>query len=84
MDVAKIAKLANLPVTLDQEKKLAAAFADTLKTVNVISKLDTSGISPTAQVDPELVNVTRKDFIDATRIIKIDDYFKVKAIFDRA
>lgn len=83
MNVKHVAKLANLPITPDQEKKLTNAFNETLEFVDQISKLDTAGVEPLAQVTG-LTNVTRPDEVDETRIIKIGDYFKVPAIFDQA
>lgn len=77
MDVKHVAELANLTLTSDQEKKLESQFDETLKIVDTLNKLDTSGVSPTAQVDPNLINVTRPDEIDENRIIRIGDYFKV-------
>lgn len=83
MDVKYVARLANLPITSDQEKKLARAFDQTLKTVDVIQKLNTSGVAPVSQVTG-LVNITRPDKIDRARIIKVGGYFRVKAIFGQA
>ena len=82
MDIKHVAKLANLPITADQEKKLAKAFAETLEFVGQINKLNTAGVEPSAQVTG-LTNVTRPDEIDEKRMIKIGDYFKVPAIFDQ-
>lgn len=81
MDVKHVAKLANLSLTTDEEKKLAKQFAETLETVAVINELDTSSVDPTSQVTG-LKNVTRPDEMDKSRIINIGRYFKVPAIFD--
>ena len=81
MNVKHVAKLANLPLKPGEEKKFAKQFADTLKTVDVINELDTSSIEPTSQVTG-LTNVTRKDEIAKSRLIKIGDYFKVPSIFN--
>ena len=69
MDVKHVAKLANLQLKPGEEDKFKKQFADTLKTVDVINELDTSQVEPTSQVTG-LTNVTRKDKIDASRIIK--------------
>lgn len=81
MDVKKVAKLANLTITEDEEKKLATQFEETLKTINVINERDTVGVDPISQVTG-LVNVMREDEIDKNRMLNIGDYFKVKAIFN--
>lgn len=81
MDVKKVAKLANLTITEDEEKKLATQFEETLKTINVINERDTVGVEPISQVTG-LVNVMREDEIDKNRMLNIGDYFKVKAIFN--
>lgn len=81
MDVKHVAKLANLTLKPGEEEKFKDQFAQTLKTVEVINELDTSGVKPTSQVTG-LTNVTREDKIDESRIIKIGDYFKVPAIFN--
>jgi aspartyl-tRNA(Asn)/glutamyl-tRNA(Gln) amidotransferase subunit C len=81
MDVKKVAKLANLTVSPKGEKKLVSQFEETLKTVEVIKELNTEGVEPISQVTG-LTNVMREDEIDEQRIIKIGDYFKVKAIFN--
>jgi len=76
-----VAKLANLTVSPKGEKKLVSQFEETLKTVEVIKELNTEGVEPISQVTG-LTNVMREDEIDEQRIIKIGDYFKVKAIFN--
>ncbi len=81
MDVKHVAKLANLILKPGEEEKFKDQFAETLKTVEVINELDTSGVKPTSQVTG-LTNVTREDRIDKSRMIKIGDYFKVPAIFN--
>lgn len=81
MDVKKVAKLANLTISEDEEKKLAVQFEETLKTVEIIKELNTDGVEAISQVTG-LTNVMREDEIDEKRIINIGDYFKVKAIFN--
>ncbi len=80
MDVKKVAQLANLIISEEEEKKLAVQFEETLKTVEIIKELNTDGVEAISQVTG-LTNVMREDEIDEKRIIKIGDYFKVKAIF---
>lgn len=80
MDVKHVAKLANLPLSQPQLKRLEKDLKNVLKLVNHILDLDTSNIDPTSQVTG-LTNVTRPDVIDTKRIIPQKDFFKVKSIF---
>lgn len=68
MDVKQISKLANLPISSAEELKFSADFSDTLKTIDVINQLDTSGVLPTSQVTG-LTNVTRDDVVDTSRLL---------------
>lgn len=85
MDVKYIAKLANLHLTSTEETKFQKQFIDTLQTVDLINKLDTSHIQPTSQITG-LVNIMREDTIDTSRILPPPahnkGYFKVPAIFN--
>ena len=85
MDVAHVAKLANLILKPGDEKKFQEQFEETLKTVNIINELDTSGVEPTSQVTG-LVNVVHQDEIDRSRIppppSSNNGYFVGPAIFD--
>lgn len=85
MDVAHVAKLANLPLKPGEDTKFQHQFADTLKTVDLINQLNTTGVEPTSQVTG-LVNVTRPDTIDASRILPPPTthhgYYVVPAILD--
>lgn len=81
MDVKKVAKLANLTISDEEENKLSSQFEETLKTISIINELDTANIDSVSQVIG-LVNVMRKDEIDKNRMLNIGDYFKVKAIFN--
>jgi aspartyl-tRNA(Asn)/glutamyl-tRNA(Gln) amidotransferase subunit C len=92
MDVAHVAKLANLTLTPEEIKVFAKQFTDTLKTVDLINELDTSKAEPTSQVTG-LTNVLRQDVVDKSRILTQaealsqakqthDGYFLVPAIFN--
>lgn len=91
MDVKHIAKLANLPLTDSQEKKLKNTLTETLKYVSKIQSLKTKNVPETNQVT-NLHNITRVDKIDTTRMLSQSEalsnanktnngYFVVKAIF---
>jgi len=90
MDVAHVAKLANLSISSSDETKFAKQFADTLKTVDQINKLETKDVPPTSQVTG-LTNVTRPDIIDTSRMLTanqalsqasstVNGFFRVPAI----
>lgn len=85
MDVAYVAKLANLPLNPGEEAKFQKQFEETLKTIAVINELDTLGIEPTSQVTG-LVNIVRQDVVDPSRILpppkSNNGYFTVPSIFD--
>ena len=67
-DVAKIGVLANLPVGEDEKKLFAGQFSATIDVIGELNEIDTSGITPTSQVNP-LENVTRPDEIDTDRVL---------------
>jgi len=60
LDVKHIAKLANLPITKDEEKKFESQLNETLSYVEILKEVDTKNIEPTAHVTG-LENITRED-----------------------
>jgi aspartyl-tRNA(Asn)/glutamyl-tRNA(Gln) amidotransferase subunit C len=60
LDVKHIAKLANLPITKDEEKKLEIQLSETLSYIEILKEVDTKNVEPTAHVTG-LENVTRDD-----------------------
>ena len=80
MDVKHVAKLANLPLTDIELKKLEKDLENVLELVDHIQDLDTSNIETTSQVTG-LTNITRPDKIDTSRLTPHDGFFKVKSIF---
>lgn len=80
MDVKRIAKLANLPLTDDEEKKFSNQLTAILDYIDQLQQTDTKGVEPTSQVTG-LVNITRQDAIEPS--LQLDkDYFRVKAILN--
>lgn len=67
-DVAKVAVLANLPVTQAEKKLFADQFSTTIDVIGSLNEIDTNGITPTSQVN-HLENVTRPDVIDKDRVL---------------
>lgn len=66
-DVAKIAVLANLPISPDQEKVFADQFSATIQVVDELNQINTKDQPPFSFVT-KLTNVTRPDFVDADRV----------------
>jgi aspartyl/glutamyl-tRNA(Asn/Gln) amidotransferase C subunit len=66
-DVAKIAKLANIPVSDDEKTALAAGFTTTMSVVDALGKAKTAGVEPTHQVTG-FENVFRDDAVDEARM----------------
>lgn len=68
VDVQHLAKLAQMPVSKEEEKTLEKGFEQTLKVIDQLSELDTSKVKPTSQVTG-LTNVLREDRIDNSRTL---------------
>ena len=60
IDIQKVAKLANLKLTSEEEKEFEGQLNDILSYIEQLNTLDTSNAEPTAQVTG-LKNVTRND-----------------------
>ncbi len=60
IDVAHIAKLANLPLTDEEKKKFESQLKSTIEYIDQLNEVDTKDIHPTSQVTG-LENVTRED-----------------------
>lgn len=70
-DVEAIARLANIPVTDEEKKTLAAGFTTVLGVLNQLKNIDVKNVEPTHQVTG-LENVLREDEIDTTRMFTQD------------
>lgn len=70
-DVKKIAALANIPVTSQEETQLADGFNTTMEVVDELFAVDVSGVEATSQVTG-LTNIFREDEIDTTRTFTQD------------
>ena len=60
IDIAHIAKLANLPLTPEEEKKYEAQLSQILEYINKLNEVDTENIEPTFNVTG-LKNALRED-----------------------
>lgn len=72
IDVRHVAKLANLPLTSEEEKKFEKQLASILDLVGKLQKVDTAGVLPTPQVTGQ-VNVFRDDEIESDRVLTQDE-----------
>ena len=71
LDVQHIAKLANIPVTPEEEQKLADGFNTVIKVVEKLFLVNVAGVEPTHQVTG-LENVFREDEVDTIRMFSQD------------
>lgn len=93
LPVRHIAKLANIPITAEEETKLATAFAETLAVVDQLKQVDVTDVEPTSQVTG-LENVWREDTLNpadtfsqaqalANAAATHDGYFVVPQVIDQ-
>ncbi len=65
LDVKHIAKLANLPLNEQEEKKLETQLSETLDYIKILQEVDTNNVQPTAHVTG-LENITREDIASSS------------------
>lgn len=90
IDVKKVAKLANIPLSDEELEKFGAQLASTLEYIDHLNEIDTKNVEPTAHVTG-LENVLREDVpheslsqeqaLSGTKS-KHNGLFKVKGIFE--
>lgn len=91
IDVKKIAKLASLTLTADEEIKFEKQLFDILQYVEKLNEVDVTDITPTSQVTG-LENITRNDDFTCDMLTqeqalsetesKHNGMFKVKAVLE--
>lgn len=90
LNIKHIAKLANLPISEKEEKKLETQLEETLKYIEILKEIDTEKVQSTAHVTG-LENVTREDkaFPSFTQKEALSNttkakngFFEVEAILD--
>lgn len=90
IDVKHIAKLANLPITDEEEKKFETQLGETLSYIEMLQEVDTKNVKVTNQVTG-LENVFREDEVksslsqeDALKNASAtqNGFFKVAAILE--
>lgn len=90
IDVSHIAKLANIPLSDKEKKKLESQLEETINYVQGLNEVDTKNVKPTSQVTG-LENITRDDL--ATSSLSQNDalsnsksihngFFKVNGILE--
>lgn len=80
IDVVKVAKLANLPLTKEEEEKYSKQLSKILEYMEKLNQLDTPGVEATFNVTG-LSNVMREDETEACDIKK-DGFYKTKGVFN--
>ena len=90
-EVRHIAKLANLTLTEEEVRKFQKQLSETLKYIDILNEIDTSGVMSTSQV-AGLKDVTRGDQIKPPLSSKEslsgapafqDGFFKTKGVLDK-
>lgn len=89
-DVLRIARLARLGVTDDDVEKMSEQLSHILENFEVLQKVDTSGVPPTAQPN-SLQNVLKEDEVRpslsqqdvlANAPQKEGEFFRVRAVLE--
>ncbi len=75
IDIAHIAKLANLPLQKEEEGKLATQLDATIAYIEELSQIDTSKVEGTNMVT-QTKNVYREDEVDEFTTLSQDDALK--------
>ena len=81
MDIAHVARLAQLPLTPEEEKTYVKQLDEVLGYVDQLQKIDTSQVSETVSTTDE-ANITRPDKIEECEPL-IKGLVKTKAIFSK-
>ncbi len=88
--VLHIARLAKLGITEDEVEKMSEQLSNILENFEILNKVDTTGVSPTAQPNA-LTNVLKEDVVKpslsqdevlANAPQRDGDYFKVKVVLE--
>jgi aspartyl-tRNA(Asn)/glutamyl-tRNA(Gln) amidotransferase subunit C len=89
-DVKKVAKLANLPLTVEEEEKYTNQLSKILEYVEQLEKVDTSNIDPTFNISGQS-NIAQEDKVgtclpqqDALKNAsnKNEHFFVTKGVFN--
>lgn len=80
IDVVKVTKLANLPLTKEEQEKYFKQLSKILEYMEKLNKVDTSDVEPTFNVTG-LSNVMREDETESCDIKK-KGFFITKGVFN--
>lgn len=80
IDVRKVARLANLPLSADEEEKYSKQLSEILDYIDQLNRADTSKVEPQYNVTG-LENVTREDEVEPS-LPSDGKFFVTKGIFD--
>jgi aspartyl-tRNA(Asn)/glutamyl-tRNA(Gln) amidotransferase subunit C len=93
IDVKKIAKLASLTLTAEEEIKFEKQLSDILQYVEKLNEVDVTNVEPTSQITG-LENITRNDDFTSEMLTqeqalsgtssKHNGMFKVKALLENS
>lgn len=90
IDVKKVAKLASLPLTPEEEDKYAEQLSAILEYVDQLNQVDTSGVEPTFNVtglnnvmseDETIVSLSQEEAL-SNAPKKENGFFVTKGVFD--
>lgn len=90
INVAQVAKLANLSVTPDEEKKFETQLSSVLDYIKKLEEVDVSGVEPTSQItglenvfrdDEASESLSQKDAISQAKAT-YNGFIKVKGILE--
>ncbi len=82
-EVRKIAALAKLTLSEQEEKKFQTQLSDVLSYIDKLNEVDTSKVKPTSQVTG-LENVFKQDSVDPSRYVDRSrgKYLETNAVFE--
>lgn len=80
IDVVKVAKLANLPLSKEEEEKYSKQLSKILDYMEKLNQVDTSDVDATFNVTG-LSNVMREDETESCEVIK-KGFYKTKGVFN--
>jgi aspartyl-tRNA(Asn)/glutamyl-tRNA(Gln) amidotransferase subunit C len=89
-NVSHVAKLANLPLTTEEMKKLTQQLESTLAYIDHLEEVDTKNIKPTSQVtgrenvlrtDVAKESLSQEQALSNTKATE-NGFFKVKGVFE--
>lgn len=90
LDISHVAKLANIPLTKEEEKTLSTQLEETLRYIKQLEEVNTKGVQPTSQVtglenvlaeDRAEPSLTQKQALSNTDAL-YHNFFKVKGVFE--